>query len=343
MKAVILVGGYGTRLRPLTYSKCKAMMPVLNKPFLEHVFYYLRRHQVDEIVLAMGYLPDQIQQYFGDGSSFHVKLSYVVENIPLGTAGAVKNGEEHLDDEAFFVFNGDIFTDIDLSAMLDLHRQRMAKATIALTPVEDVSQFGVVETDPQGRVQRFVEKPPPGETASNMINAGIYILERDVLDDVPTNTHYMFEHHLFPKLLESGRPVYGFPSDAYWIDMGTPQKYLALQRDLMDSKGTMDLCIDESAWGLTGPTAQVEGVVVVGDDCSIGNGVQIKGPTVLGPGCRIMDGAIVEASVLWGNVEVGPQAKLSDCIMGDDCIIGEGCQLRKGTVLGSHTVVRGLS
>lgn len=340
MNAVILVGGLGTRLRPLTYDTCKAMMPVLNRPFLEHVFHYLRYHQIEDIILSLGYLPDQIQSYFGDGSKFGVRLSYVVENSPLGTAGAVKNAEQYLDQQAFLVLNGDIFTDIDLRMMLDFHRQNMAKATIALTPVDDISQYGVVETDPQRWVRRFVEKPSPGESTSNLINAGIYILEPELLSEIPPHSHYMFEHHLFPTLLEKGVPFYGFPSNGYWMDMGSPEKYLRLQSDLLNSKCSIDLCIEEKTQEHVHPSTQVEGAVIVGTDCIIGEEVQIKGPTVLGPGCRISDGAVIEGSILWRNVEVGQRAKLINCIIANDCVIGHECRLQEGTVLGSRVVVQ---
>lgn len=223
MKGVILVGGEGTRMRPLTCNTAKAMLPVLNQPFLGHMIRYLREGGINDIIFALCYLPDNIKRYFGDGSQFGVKLTYVVEESPLGTAGGVKNAAAYLDD-LFFVFNGDIVTDIDLRAMLSFHRRRKAKATIALTPVEDPSHYGVVETNAQGRVKRFIEKPPREEATTNMINAGIYILDPQVLNDVPPRTFFMFERHLFPLLLEKGVPIYGFPCDAYWIDMGTPGK-----------------------------------------------------------------------------------------------------------------------
>jgi len=200
MKAVLLVGGEGTRLRPLTCNTVKAMVPVVNRPFLEHLLGYLSSHDVDDIVVTLCYLPDCIESRFGNGSEAGITLAYVMEETPLGTAGAVKNAESHLDG-VFFVFNGDIITNIDLRAMLSFHRQRNAVATIALTPVEDPSAYGVVETSGDGRVKRFIEKPPPGEAPTNLINAGIYILEPAVLRGVPQGTRCMFEHHLSPSRL----------------------------------------------------------------------------------------------------------------------------------------------
>ena len=340
MKAVILVGGEGTRMRPLTYTIPKAMLPVLNQPFLEHFFRYLKRHGVDEIILAVGYLPERIQTYFGDGSSFGLKLTYVVEDSPLGTAGGVKNAERYLDD-LFFVFNGDIFTDIDLREMMSFHREKKAKVSIALTPVEDPSFYGVVETDAQGRVRRFVEKPRREEATTNLINAGIYIIDQEVLRDIPPQTHFMFEYHLFPKLLEKGVPIYGYPSSAYWIDMGTPQKYLKLHHDLLQGK-SLSFTYDEEIKGaqnIIHPTAQIEGAVILGSRCIIGAEVRVRGPTVIGSDCQIHDGAVIDGALLWSHVLVGRRALLKDCIIGNNCLIGDGSHILHESVLADNVEV----
>ena len=346
MQAVLLVGGEATRLRPLTCNTVKVMVPILNRPFLEHMIWYLKGYGVDSIVLALGHLPGQIERYFGDGSRCGVRLTYVMEQSPLGTAGAIKNAESHLD-ELFLVFNGDIFTDIDLGAMLSFHRRRKAKATIALTAVEDPSAYGVVETEPDGRVKRFVEKPPPGEATTNLINAGIYILDREVVRDIPPNTRYMFEHHLYPALLAQGVPIYGYRSDAYWIDIGTPEKYLQVQHDLLvgQCKAALPSQIAENeGHGQTvgtfiHPTARIEGPVIIGSGCSIGPGVRIKGPAVIGEGCQILDGAVIEESILWSEVHVGRQATLENCIVGNGSLIGDGSCVGRGCVIGDHVVV----
>jgi len=343
MKAVILVGGEGTRLRPLTCNIYKAMVPVLNKPFLEHMIHYLRGHGVDDIVLALCHLPEHIKDYFADGSKFGVKLSYVIEESPLGTAGAVKNAESYLDD-LFFVFNGDILTDIDLRAMLSFHRERKAKATIALTPVEDPTFYGVAETDLQGKVNRFVEKPSRGEATTNLINAGIYILDQEILQDIPTNTPSMFERHLFPALLAKGVPIYGFPSHAYWIDIGTPEKYLQMHHDLLQGKSTATLCSqirdkEISRQALIHPTAEIAGSVIIGNGCSIGPGVRIEGPAVIGEGSKILDQAKIEGAVLWRNVQIGKQATLKDCIIGDNSFIGDGSFIAHGSVIGDNVII----
>jgi mannose-1-phosphate guanylyltransferase len=314
------------------------MLPVLNKPFLEHLLHYLRSYQVEDVILTLGYLPSQIESYFGDGSKFGIRLTYVVEESPLGTAGAVKNAEGYLE-EPFFTFNGDIFTSIDLEAMLSLHRQRKAKVSIALTPVEDPSLYGVVEMDPQGRVRKFIEKPPWETATTNLINAGIYILDPGVLREVPSHTPFMFEHHLFPQLLEKDVPIYGFPSQAYWMDMGTPEKYLKLHHDLLGGKSTTPLCANGKAHCLIHPTARLEGAVIMGNNCIIEPKAQIKGPTVLGCGCKIREEAVIEEAILWRNVEVGQHARLTHCIVGDNCFIGEKSFLPKGSVLSDNIEV----
>ncbi|MBE0480396.1 MAG: NDP-sugar synthase, partial [Dehalococcoidia bacterium] len=235
MKAVILVGGEGLRLRPLTCNLPKPMVPVANKPFLEHTIDNLKKHGVDEVILAMGYLPDRIRQYFGDGSTLNIRLIYSVEDTPLGTGGAVKNAERFLDD-TFIVLNGDIYSDLNLTDMVRLHLRRKAKATIALTPVEDPTAYGVVEIDSTSRVKAFIEKPSRESVTSHLINAGTYVLEPELLDMIPAGVHSMVERGLFPDLVKQGAPFLGYPSDAYWIDIGTPQDYIRLHRDLLMGK-----------------------------------------------------------------------------------------------------------
>ena len=346
MKAVLLVGGEGTRLRPLTCNTVKAMVPILNKPFLEHMIGYLKSHDVDDIILAMCYLPEHIERYFGDGSRFGVRLTYVMEESPLGTAGAVRNAEAYLDGP-FLVFNGDIFTDIHLGEMLSFHRRKNAMVTIALTPVADPSAYGVVETNASGRVQRFVEKPPREEATTNLINAGIYILERAVLNDIPPNTRYMFEHDLYPGLLAKGAHVYGFPSDAYWIDIGTPEKYLQVQCDLLRGKGTTALHAgatdaqggDPAVPNSIHPSANIVGPVLIGSGCTIGPRVRITGPAVIGNGCTILDGATIEKTVLWTEVHVGKRSIVRNSIVANGSLLGDDSCIDQGSVIGDHTLV----
>ncbi|GAH66004.1 unnamed protein product, partial [marine sediment metagenome] len=261
MKAVILAGGEATRLRPLTYNTAKIMVPVLNNPLLEHLINYLKKHSIVDIIIALGKQVEQIQSYFGDGNKFGVKITYSAEDFPMGTAGAVKNAERFLD-EPFIVFNGDIFTDIDLTAMMDLHCEKKASASIALTPVDDPTIYGVVETDAGNRVKRFVEKPSWDEVTTNMINAGIYILEPSILSYVAPNVFSMFERDVFPLLLEKGEAIYGYPSEAYWIDIGTPEKYLRLNHDLLQ-RYVGNKRVKFEGESVVHPQAQIEEPVII--------------------------------------------------------------------------------
>ena len=327
-------------MRPLTYKTPKAMVPILNRPFLEHFIAYLKKHGIKDIILTLGYLPDPVQAYLGDGRNFGVRLVYVVEGAPLGTAGAVKNVAQHLDG-TFFVFNGDVFTDLDLTRMLAFHRKNRAVATIALTSVEDPSRYGVVETNDQRRVRAFIEKPPRHEATTNMINAGTYVLEPEVLAYIPSGSHYMFERGLFPQLLARGRPVYAYPSDAYWIDMGTPENYFQLHLDLLRGKVSTFFSVPADHRGCSiHPSARFEGPVLMGEGCIIGSKVQLNGPAVLGPGCVIGEEVLIEQAILWHKVRVGAGARLSQCVVAADCSIGDGCHLSKGCILGEAVEVK---
>ena len=317
------------------------MVPILNRPFLEHMLKYMKSHNIDDVVLALCYLPDHIRDYFGDGSGYGIKLTYAVESSPMGTAGAVKNVARHLDD-TFFVFNGDVFTDMNLTAMLETHRKKSAKATIALTPVDNPTMYGVVETDTNGRVKRFVEKPKPEAVTTNMVNAGTYILEPDLLDYIPANQSYMFETGLFPLLLQRGDSFYSFNSHGYWIDIGTPKKYMQVNVDLLsgaiaaDFPGSMR---GKNVWAEEGcnihPKAQIDGPAVIGRNCVIEAQAHIKGPSVIGPDCSIGAGSLVEKSIVWHNVQIGRGAKLQQCIVADAVSIGEGCDIAAGCIIGN--------
>jgi len=328
LTAVILVGGPGTRLQPLTDDKPKSVLPVLNRPFMEHTIAYLRQYGIEDIILTLSYLPDVIRGYLGDGSRCGVRLTYCLEEEPLGTAGAVKNAGAYLDN-TFIVLNGDIFTDMDLAGMLAFHRDKKARVTISLSRVDNPSAFGVVETDGSGRVQRFIEKPPLAEATTNWINAGIYILEPEVLEHIPSNTHYMFERGLFPNLLDMGAPVYGYPYRGYWLDMGTPEKYFSLNVDLLLSKVTGPLVsisgqngIYYSRDAVLHPSAVMTAPVMVDGGSRIGQGVRIKGPVVIGRDCRLEDGASIENAILWDNVTIGAGARLNQCIVSNNVTIG---------------------
>ena len=333
LKAVILVGGEGTRLHPLTNSVPKPMVPVLNRPFLEHTIAYLKKCGVENIILALSYLPEVIQDYFSDGCTLGVQLTYALENHPLGTAGAVKNVEQHLD-STFAVLNGDIFTDLNIADMFAFHRHKRAKASIALTWVNNPCAFGTVETNNNERIERFIEKPSPDRVTTNWINAGIYILEPEVLKHVPADRHYMFEKGLFPLLLELGEPVYGYHFSGNWLDMGTPEKYLRLNCDLLLSKEKSaliaslskdEVCCDRDV--IIHPSAKIVGPVIIAGGCRIGRRVHIMGPVTIGPDCNIGDDASLEEVVLWQGANIGAGAVLRQCVIGNYTKIEEKDQV----------------
>jgi mannose-1-phosphate guanylyltransferase len=338
VKAVVLVGGEGTRLRPLTYLTVKAMVPVLNRPFIEYTIKHLSQHHIKEIVLAIGYKPDRITRYLTNEKNIDAKLLYSIETQPLGTAGAVKNAEKYVDGR-IFAMNGDIFTDLDFTEMLRFHDEKGAKVTIALTPVEDPTRFGVVETDNDSRVTRFVEKPRREEVTGNMINAGVYIIEAEVLKRIPQGQRCMFEHDIFPALLEDGEPVFGYTTKAYWMDMGTPEKYLELNGDLLHGKSqqvtfnTNDVRINPKS--SIHPKSKLTGPIVIDKQCILEEGVELKGPIVMGSGCKIGEGAIIENSVMWQNVTIGTNAILKDSIVASDSCIDNNAQILEAVI--AHT------
>ncbi len=342
MKAVILVGGQATRLLPLTCNTPKAMVPVLNIPFLEHVIRYLSKHQIKDIILAQGCLAQPIEGYLGNGSQLGVKLNYVVEDTPLGTAGAVKNAERYLD-ETFLMLNGDIFTDLDITAMIDFHQERKAKATIALTPVDDPTSYGLVETDADGRITQFLEKPKRSQVTTNTINAGTYTLEPEILTQIPPQTKVSIEREVFPLLLEQGKPVYAYPSSAYWIDMGTPEKYLRLHRDLLSGKSSQyvpalpgEVVIGEQSY--IHPTAQIKGPVMIGSNCTIERKVRLTGPVVIGSGCQILSEAVIEESIVWRNAQIGQHVNLIGSIVADNCYLNASSAI-ENSLLGDNVTV----
>lgn len=318
------------------------MVPVLNRPFLEHIITYLRNYRVNDVTLALSYRPEVIRNYFGDGSNLGIQLHYTVEDNPLGTAGAVKNAERYLD-RTFVVLNGDVFTELDIADMLAFHRSKGAKATIALTWVDNPCAFGIVETDSDDRVKRFVEKPSPSQVTTNWINAGIYLLEPEVLKHVPTNAHYTFEKGLFPLLLELGEPVYSYPFRGYWLDMGTPEKYLRLNCDLLllNAKSALinglsrdGVCCDKDV--IIHPSAKIAGPAIIGSKCQIDQKAYIKGPVVIGPDCYIGDSASLEVAVLWAGVNIGAGVSVKQCIVGTNTKIETSEQVISGVVTSSH-------
>ena len=317
------------------------MVPVLNKPFIEYIIRYLSKYGIREIILAMGYKPDSIIDHFSNIHGLSTKLVYSVEASPLGTAGAVKNAATHFDD-TFLVLNGDVFTDIDLADMLSFHKRKKSKLTIALTAVEDPTQFGVVETDRDDRIMRFIEKPGKEDVTTNRINAGVYIIESEILQSIPQAKFFMFERDVFPVLVAKGKPVFGYTTDAYWIDTGTPEKYLQLTKDLMYGKSQhvsfQNHNIEISEYSTVHPGARLNGPILIDSNCKISKNTHLKGPVVIGKECTIEAGCRIENCILWHNVTVGKGVTLKDTIVASDNRIEDNTNL-EGAVINNNIPV----
>ena len=336
MQALILAGGKGTRLRPLTVYTPKPIVPICNRPFLLYQIDTLRRAGITNITLSLSYQPFKIEQLLGDGSEHGVKIKYTTEPQPMGTAGAYKFAEELLR-ERTVVFNGDILTDLDLSVVIRQHEERQAAATIVLAPVENPSAYGLVETEGDGRVRRFLEKPKPDECSVNTINAGTYVLEPRLLDLVPANESYSFEYDLFPTLLQRGEPFYAHvPDKTYWIDIGTPARYLQVHHDLLaDRVGHVRLIERRGDFDLA-TSAEVDDRSMIADGCIIKPGAQIIN-SVLGQGCYVDERARIENSVVWAHTRVYADAHLDGAIIGRGCHVGRAVEVGRDAVLGDKT------
>lgn len=333
MKAVMLVGGLGTRLRPLTLHTKKELMPVANRPFLEHVLANLGRHGVDEAILTTGYLAEAFEE-FPEEKTHGVRLTIVRETEPLDTCGAVKNVQRHLDD-TFLVLNGDILTGLDISALVRFHRERETLGTLTLTAVDDPSAYGLVPIDDDGRIERFIEKPQPQDIVTNLINAGTYVLEPEILSYVPAGVPYSFERvregGLFPLLLAEGEALYGYVSEEYWLDIGTPEKYLQANRDVIDGRVGLDpaaLKHGERVWIARGAdvdaSATLTGPCVIGEGSTIGRGAMIGPLSCVGSNCHIGDAAVVQGSVLHDDVRIESESSVNSSILAAGVVIGPG-------------------
>ena len=327
MKGLILAGGKGTRLRPLTINTPKPVVPVANSPFLLYQIDLMRSAGIKEVILSLSYQPRKIEDLLKDGADYGVWIRYAVEGTPLGTGGAFKNAEEYID-SATVVFNGDVLTSIDLAAVVAHHQQKQAVATIVLTPVENPSAYGLVETNSEGWAQRFIEKPGPDEITCNTINAGIYVLEPSVLKYMPKGEPYSFERGLFPALVERKEPVSSFILDKYWIDIGTPQKYLEVHHDILSGKFVSPRV----------PSNALVGTSIVDSDVTIREGARIEN-SVIGKNCKIDQGVHIVDSVIWSGTTIDADARITRSIVGKGCYIGRSAVLPPGVVLGDKTVI----
>lgn len=340
MQAIVLVGGEGTRLRPLTYGTPKPMVPIMNMPFLARTMERLYTAGIRDVILPAGYMPQAIVDYFGDGSRIGMNITYVIEDVPLGTAGALKNVEEHIKGP-FFVLNGDILTSLDLRAMISEHKKKGGIGLLHLIRVEDPSAFGCVVHDGAGQISSFVEKPPKGTEPTNEINAGTYLFEREVLDLIPAGRNVSIERETFPAIIASGKGLYAYTTDDYWIDLGRPEQYLSAHEDILTGK--MPLAIEP---GISGPgVPSIKGhpglvaPVHVDADVWIDASARIGPNVVMGAGCHIGAYVSIRDTVLWDNVKVADGAQIEGAIIASGASIGAGARVEIGSVVGHDTAI----
>ena len=338
MQALILAGGKGTRLRPLTMHTPKPIVPIANQPFLLYQLELLKRADVRNVILSLSYQPQKIEEKMGDGTDYNVRISYAVEASPLGTAGAYKNAAG-LITETTVVFNGDVLTDIDLNEVIRFHRERKAAATIVLTPVPNPTAYGLVETDQKdGRVRRFLEKPKEEEVTCDTINAGIYILEPRVLDYIPEAEPFMFEYGVFPQLLEREEPFFAYTWRGYWRDIGTASSYLAANLDVIAGRVDLLAPLASEHGEKFDVTAAIEPPSVVDPSCTLKTGVQIVN-SVVSRNCFIEERARIENSVVRGGTRIGADSIVKGAVIGKGCHIGRAVEIGNGSVLGDKSVV----
>ncbi|MBM3806566.1 MAG: NDP-sugar synthase [Acidimicrobiia bacterium] len=344
MKAVLLAGGKGTRLRPLTLHTPKPVVPIFDRAFLHYQLDLLKQvPEIDEVILSLNYQPRKIEEVFGDGTGTGVRVRYVVEPAPLGTGGAIRYAAQGTDD-TLVVFNGDVMTGIDVKAVVALHRERQAKATIVLTPVDNPSAYGLVETEADGRVRRFLEKPNPDCITCDTINAGIYVLEPDTFDRIPKDVPYSVERAYFPSLIERQDTFVAYVDRGYWIDIGTPDKYVQVHHDMFDGKFAGGLfATGDRTKPMVSPEARIEDGVTMTAPCFIDAGAHIKSGTTIGAYSVIGRGALIEESadlqntIIWPNSRIGQNAVVHGAIVGRSCHIGRDSVLKGRMLLGDKS------
>ena len=322
MKAVVMAGGEGTRLRPLTVNRPKPMVPIVGRPCMEHIVNLLKRHGIHEVIATLQFQPQVIQEYFGDGSEQGVQMSYSIEETPLGTAGSVRQIADQLDD-TFIVISGDALTDMDLSALIAFHKEQKAVATLALTRVPNPLEFGVVITDGAGRVRRFLEKPSWSEVFSDTINTGIYVLEPEIFSLMKEGQVYDFSKDIFPRLLTDRRPLYGFVPAGYWADIGSLGQFMQANYDCLEGKVRVDIPGEEVRRGVwigrraeIDPTASLSGPVFIGEGAAIRPGARLEPLSVISSGALVAENAQVSRSVVMAHAYLGPRTLVRGALIG---------------------------
>jgi mannose-1-phosphate guanylyltransferase/phosphomannomutase len=344
VKAVIMAGGEGTRLRPLTSNVPKPMLPLANAPMMERIVRLLQEHGFDEIVVTVAFLANAIRTYFGDGSEFGVRMVYATEETPLGTAGSVRNAMDELDDR-FLVISGDVLTDLDLSAVVEFHEERKSMATIALKAMENPLEFGIVIARPDGSIERFLEKPTWGQVFSDTINTGVYVLEPDIFDHIPEG-NVDFSADVFPALLEAGKPLFGYVAEGYWEDVGTLEAYVKAHQDVLDGKVGIEIPgfrMREGIWLGEGaevhPEAKIDGPCIIGDYTRVEANASLCAYTVLGDNVRVGADAYLERVVVHDNAYLGPGVRVRGAVVGRSSDLRNGARLEEGVVLGDECLV----
>src|SRR6266567_2543892 len=345
MQAVVMAGGEGSRLRPLTINRPKPMVAIVNKPCLGHIFDLLKRHGIDDAFVTLQYLASVIQDAYGDGGSVGMRLRYSIEETPLGTGGSVRQIGEGLDD-TFVVISGDALTDIDLSKVIAFHKERQAAVTLTLVRVANPLEYGVVITQPDGRITKFLEKPSWGEVFSDTINTGIYVIEPRVLERYAIGEKFDFSKDLFPQLLADGEPLFGYVAEGYWTDVGSIAEYSRANADLLQGKMKAEpLGVEIQPGVFAGgeveiePTATLTGPIYLGAGVRIGGGAEIIGPTVLRDAVAVDQFARSDSSIVWRNSYIGERADLRGAMVGRQCALKARVVLEEGTVVGDHSVI----
>ncbi|HEY2215592.1 MAG TPA: sugar phosphate nucleotidyltransferase [Acidimicrobiales bacterium] len=345
MKAVIMAGGEGTRLRPQTSNLPKPMLPLVGRPMMEHIISLLRRHGINDIVVTVAFLPNVIRNYFGDGSELGVRMVYATEETPLGTAGSVRNAMDELD-ERFLVISGDVLTDIDLTSVIDFHEKNQAMATLALCAVENPLEFGIVITREDGSIERFLEKPGWGQVFSDTINTGIYVLEPEIFDLIPEGRSVDFSSEVFPAVLDSGGALFGYVAAGYWEDVGTTAAYLKAHEDILNGAVEVDISgfeLRPGVWVGKGssidPTADIVGPAYIGENCSIDAGVELGAYSTIGANTRVGERAIVRHSVIGENAYLGPAVSVEGAVLGRTSDLRRGARCDPGSVIGEGCLI----
>ncbi|MEQ4206125.1 sugar phosphate nucleotidyltransferase [Actinopolymorpha sp. B9G3] len=341
-----MAGGEGTRLRPMTTSMPKPLLPVVNRPIMEHVLRLLKRHQLTETVVTVHFLGSMVRAYFGDGEDLGMDLTYATEEKPLGTAGSVKNAAAALSDDTFVVISGDALTDIDLTALVEHHRRSGALATVCLTRVPDPLEFGITILDDDGRIERFLEKPTWGQVFSDTINTGIYVMEPEMLSHVGAAENVDWSSEVFPRLLEAGAPLYGYVADGYWEDVGTHRSYLKANYDVLDGQIAIDIDgfeVSKGVWVGEGadvdPDATLKGPLYVGAYAKVEGGAELRDHTVVGDNVVIRSGAFLHRAVVHDNAYIGAHSNLRGCVVGKNTDVMRGARIDDSAVVGDDCVI----